>query len=126
MRLIPSFAASVCTAAALVSVSALAKLPALSDEAKAKAAETAAKSAWSDKIAGFQLCKAQDRLAGTYAAEMKQAGKDVKPPTTTAACADPGPFVGNTAAVAAGAASGAAPAASPPSAAASVPTAKKS
>ena len=125
MRLAPSLAALVCSTAALFSLSALAKLPALSDEAKAKAAEAAAKAAWGDKIAGFQLCKAQDRSAGHYAAAMKQAGKDVKPPATTAACADPGPFVGI---VAVGAASGAAPAPSPSpsSAAASVPVAKKS
>ena len=120
MRLTPLFAAIVCTGAALVSLTALAKLPALSDEAKAKAAEAAAKAAWGDKIAGFQLCKAQDRSAGHYAAAMKQAGKDAKPPTATAACADPGPFVG------ASAAPTASPAASPPPAAASVPTVKKS
>ena len=120
MRLTPLLSAIVCSTAALFSLSALAKLPALSDEAKAKAAEAAAKSAWGDKSAGFQLCKAQDRSAGHYAAAMKQGGKDVKPPSATAACADPGPFV------AAVAASSAAPAASPPSAAASVPTVKKS
>ena len=85
MRLAPLFAAIACSTAALCSLSAVAKLPALSDEAKAKAAETAAKSAWSDKISGFQLCKAQDRSAGHYAATMKQAGKDVKPPSATAA-----------------------------------------
>lgn len=120
MRLATLFAAIGCSTAALFSLTALAKLPALSDEAKANAAETAAKSAWGDKIAGFQLCKAQERSAGHYATAMKQAGKDVKPPTVTAACADPGPFL------AAGAGSGAAPAVSPPSAAASVPTVKKS
>ena len=39
---------------------AVAKLPALSDEAKAKAAEAAAKTAWNGKIDGYLLCKAQD------------------------------------------------------------------
>lgn len=126
MRLTRLFASIICTTAALVGVAAHAKLPALSDEAKAKAAEAAAKTAWGDKISGFQLCKAQDRSAGHYAAVMKQAGKDVKPPTATAACADPGPFVGIVAAGAAGAAPTASPAASPPPAAASVPLIKKS
>ena len=44
---------------------AWAKLPApdLSDEAKAKAAEAAAKTAWSGKVAGYQLCKSQDKAA---------------------------------------------------------------
>jgi hypothetical protein len=72
---------------------ALAKLPPLSDEAKAKAAEAAAKAAWGDKVAAYQLCKSQDAVAATYYADMKKAGKDPKPPSTTAACADPGPFV---------------------------------
>ena len=120
MRLAPFIAAAICATATIATQPAIAKLPALSDEAKVKAAEAAAKTAWGDKIAGFQLCKAQDRSAGNHAATMKQAGKDVKPPTATAVCADPGPFV------AAVAASGAAPSASPPSAAASVPSAKKS
>ena len=120
MRLAPLLASIVCSTAVLISLTALAKLPALSDEAKAKAAEAAAKAAWGDKISGFQLCKAQDRTAEHYAAVMKQSGKDAKPPTATAACADPGPFVG------ASAAPTASPAASPPPAAASVPTVKKS
>jgi hypothetical protein len=68
-----------------------AKLPPPSDEAKAKAAETAAKTAWTDKVGAFQLCKAMDRVAATYLADAKKAGKDVKP-TATPACADPGPF----------------------------------
>jgi hypothetical protein len=77
---------------ALICVPALAKLPPLSDEAKAKAAETAAKTGWGDKVAGFQLCKSMDRVAAGYLAEAKKAGKDVKP-VATPACADPGPFV---------------------------------
>ena len=48
----------VAAAASLSVGAALAKLPPQSDEAKAKAAETAAKTAWSDKVASFQLCKA--------------------------------------------------------------------
>jgi len=93
-----------------------AKLPAPSDEAKAKAAEAAAKTAWSNKVADFQLCKSMDRVAAKYEADAKKAGKATKPPTTTPPCADPGPFA------AAAPASGAAPAA----AAAPASAAKKS
>lgn len=70
---------------------AAAKLPPPSDEAKAKAAETAAKNAWNDKVAAFQLCKAMDRVAAGYLAGAKKAGHDLKP-TATPPCADPGPF----------------------------------
>lgn len=72
---------------------AVAKLPAPSDEAKAKAAEAAAKAAHGDKVAAFQLCKSMDRVAATYRADAKKAGKEVPPPVDTPACADPGPFV---------------------------------
>ena len=71
-----------------------AKLPApmLSDEAKAKAAEAAAKTSWAGKVEAFQLCKAQDRVAAHAAKTAKAAGKDVKSATETPACADPGAF----------------------------------
>ncbi len=72
---------------------AFAKLPPPSDEAKAKAAEAAAKSAWSDKRAAFETCQAQERVAARFFAEMKQAGKEVSPALSTPACADPGPYV---------------------------------
>lgn len=66
-----------------------AKLPEPSPEAKAKAEEAKAKAAWSDKVAAFQLCKAQDRVATHYHKE-----KNSQPATvTTPACADPGPYV---------------------------------
>lgn len=100
---------------------AVAKLPPLSDEAKAKAAENAAKTAWSNKVADYQLCKAQDRVAARHAADAKKAGRDVKPPVQTAACTDPGPFVYTPAA----APSAAAPAPAAPAPAAAAP-AKKS
>jgi len=70
-----------------------AKLPALSDEAKAKAAEAAAKTAWAGKVDAFQLCKAQDQVAAHAARTAKAAGKPAKPATATPPCADPGPFV---------------------------------
>jgi hypothetical protein len=120
----------------LVSVSSLAfaKLPALSDEAKAKAAEAAAKTAWAGKVDGYQLCKSQDKVAAAYLKSAKAAGKETKAPAATPACADPGAFSYTPAVVAkpaeaAGAHSPAATAASPPSgkAPAAVPTpAKKS
>jgi hypothetical protein len=97
--------------ATAIAAPALAKLPPLSDDAKAKAAEAAAKTAWGNKVADFQLCKAMDRSATKYYAAMKQSGKEAKPPTDTPACADPGPFVAPGAASAPPAA--AAPAAAP-------------
>ena len=72
---------------------AMAKLPPPSEEAKAKAAEAAAKSAWSGKVEAYQLCKVQDAVAATYFADARKAGKDVKPAVPTPACAEPGPFV---------------------------------
>ena len=92
----------------------LAKLPPLSDEAKAKAAEAAAKTAWAGKVDGYALCKAQDKAAAKTAKSGK-AGKA----TATPPCADPGPFV-YTPAVAAAPAT--APAAAP--AVAGAPAAK--
>ena len=83
------------TAAALAASSAavIAKLPALSDDAKAKAAEAAAKSAWSDKVAAYHLCQSMDKVADTYRRGAKSAGKEVPAPIATPACTDPGPFV---------------------------------
>jgi hypothetical protein len=57
------------TAAALAAPGiATAKLPTptLDEAAKAKAAETAAKTAWQGKLDTYQLCKAQDRIAARY------------------------------------------------------------
>ena len=69
-------------------VSAKIPAPVLDDAGKAKAAETAAKTAWSGKVDGFKLCKAQDKAAAKTAKSGK-AGKA----TATPPCADPGPFV---------------------------------
>ena len=102
---------------ALCTSAALAKLPPPSDEAKAKAAEAAAKTAWTGKVEAYQLCKSQDAVSATYYAGMKKAGKDSKPPVATPACADPGPFVYTPAA----AASAPAAAASAPAVAAAKP-----
>lgn len=68
---------------------ALAKLPAPSEEAKAKAAEAAAKTAHGDKVAAYQLCKSREKVATHY---YKTNGKGKPAPTATPACADPGPY----------------------------------
>jgi len=71
---------------------ALAKLPALSDEAKAKAAEAAARAAWSGKVDIYLLCKSQDKVAVSYYKTAKATGKDTKPAVVTPPCADAGVF----------------------------------
>lgn len=71
--------------------SAMAKLPPPTEEAKAKAAETAAKTAWSDKVAAYKLCEAQNRVAADYLQRVQATGKSVEP-VATPACTDPGPF----------------------------------
>lgn len=82
-------------AVALLASTTFAKLPApvLSDEAKAKAAEAAAKTAHGNKVADFQLCKSREKAAAHYFKTAKAAGKETKPATETPACADPGAFV---------------------------------
>ncbi|MBW8721621.1 MAG: hypothetical protein JF626_06975 [Polaromonas sp.] len=77
---------------AAAATASLAKLPPLSDEAKAKAAEAAAKTAWTGKVDAYQLCKSQDKVAAAYYKSAKTTGKETKPPAATPACADPGPF----------------------------------
>lgn len=89
-------------AACALSFSALAKLPAPSDAAKATAAEAAAKTAHAGKVDAYKLCKSQDKVAAQYRKSGK-ASKDAKP-VATAPCADPGPFVYTAAAPAAPAA----------------------
>lgn len=71
---------------------ALAKLPPLSDEAKAKAAEAAAKTAYSGKNDAYLLCKSQDKVAAAYFKSATAAGKETKAPAALPACADPGPY----------------------------------
>lgn len=79
--------------ASLFSFSAMAKLPAPSDEAKAKAAEAAAKTAHGNKVADYQLCKSREKVAAHYYKTAKASGKTTTPPVATPPCADPGPFV---------------------------------
>ncbi len=84
------------TLAALIAIAALAgpalaKLPPVSDEAKAKATAAAAKTAWSDKVAAYRVCQLEDRLAERYRTQSKAESKDAPAPLATPACADPGP-----------------------------------
>ena len=115
-------------AALTVTTVALAKLPAPSDEAKAKAAEAAAKTAWSGKVDAYQLCRAQDWVAAFFFKSAKAAGTETRPPVATPACVDPGPFayVPAQAAPAAPTAAAAAAPAMPSAPAASAAPAKKS
>ena len=72
------------TAVALaVAGTALAKLPPPDEAAKAKAAETAARSAWQGKVDAFKLCQVQDRVAAKY----KASHPAVKPTAATTAAA---------------------------------------
>ncbi|WP_449370818.1 hypothetical protein [Thiomonas sp.] len=74
-------------------VAAWAKLPAPSPEAKAKAEAAAVRAKWAGKVAAFQLCQAQDKVAAFYYAQAKADGKPTHPPEATPPCVDPGPFV---------------------------------
>ena len=77
----------------LLAFAALAKLPPPSDEAKAKAAEAAAKAAHGGKVEAYLLCRSMEKVAARYQADAAKAGKTVNKATETPACADPGPFV---------------------------------
>ena len=119
--------------AGLFSASVMAKLPAPSDEAKAKAAEAAAKTAHGNKVADFQLCKSREKVAAHYYKTAKASGKPTNPPVATPPCVDPGAFVAAAPAavpaVAAAPAAGAkpaAPGAAPAAVAAPAAPAKKS
>ena len=89
MRL-PAYATIMAT---LVASGALAKLPPLSDDAKAQAAEAANKTAWADKVALYKLCQSMDRVAATYRAHALAAGNAASPAEQTPPCVDPGPYV---------------------------------
>ena len=98
-------------------VTAQAKLPTpeQTDEAKAKAAEAAAKTAWTAKQDSFQLCKAQDRAVANHQKVAKAKGLELKPAVAQPPCADPGAFTYAPPIEVSGAHSPAATAVSPPS-----------
>jgi hypothetical protein len=99
---------------------AFAKLPPQPDEQNAAAAATKDKAAWSDKVAAYKLCLAQDKVAARY---LKEKGLK-KPAVEVPACADPGPYVPSAPQVAAAPAASA-PAAAAVPAASAAPPAKK-
>lgn len=68
---------------------ALAKLPPLSAEAVAIAAEDKAKAAWSSKVAAYELCLAQDKVVARYRQEKSATAQ---PAEAVPACSDPGPY----------------------------------
>ncbi|CAM5782294.1 hypothetical protein [Rhizobacter fulvus] len=84
-------ALTLAAALALAAGPAAAKLPPPSDEAKAKAAETAAKNAWTDKVGAFKLCQVMNRTVDHY--RKSPEGRDAPPPIDTPPCTDPGAFV---------------------------------
>jgi hypothetical protein len=90
-----SAAVLVGVSAAVLATVAHAKLPVIppTDEAKAKAAEAAAKTAHGNKVESFKLCKSMDKAAAHYFKTAAAAKKDTKPGAATPPCADPGPFV---------------------------------
>jgi len=67
-------------------------LPPPTAASKAQATETAAKSAWSDKMAQYETCRAGDHVADVYRREMQAAGKPAPAPLPTPPCQDPGPY----------------------------------
>lgn len=101
-------------ASATLALSAWAKLPPPSDEAKAKAAEAAAKAAHSGKVEGYLLCKSQNKVVAHYSKTTVAVKKDAKAPAAPAACVDPGAYVAAAPAASAAAPAVAAAPASPP------------
>ena len=82
------FAMAIALGFAAATVNAKLAAPVLDDAAKAKAAEAAAKTAWTGKVEGYQLCKSMDKVA-THV----QKGGKTGTVTVTPPCADPGAFV---------------------------------
>ena len=72
------------TFGALITTAAFATLPPLSPEAQAAADLAKAKAAYGDKVAAYQLCHAQNRVADRYR---------VSGTPAPAACVAPPPFV---------------------------------
>lgn len=84
----------IAAALAVACVASIAKIPppVLDDAAKAKAAETAAKTAWQGKMDAFLMCKVQDRVAAYYRSHAgSAAGKDAKMTPVAATMSAPTP-----------------------------------
>jgi len=82
--------AAVTILAGMLSTTALATLPPLNDEQKAKAAEAKAKAEWQAKVDAYQLCVSQERVARFYDASLRAKDKPVPQPVATPPCQDPG------------------------------------
>lgn len=75
---------SIAIAAAFAAcTAALARLPSPDDAAKAKAAEAGARTAWQAKVAAYELCQVQDKLAARYKTNHPAAAK-AEPAAATA------------------------------------------
>jgi hypothetical protein len=70
-----------------------ATLPPPSEEAKAAKAETAAKAAWSEKVAQYQLCLSMDRTVEGYRKSAKASAPPIPARATMPPCVNPGPYV---------------------------------
>ena len=108
---------------------AMAKLPAPTPEQQQVAALNAAKTAHANKVAAFQLCEAENRVADTFIKQQKAKGNTFTPEATPP-CVNPGPFVpppelAAVAAAQAAPAKPAAPAAAAPAAKAAAPAPAK-
>ena len=79
----------IAAALAAACVASFAKIPppVLDDAAKAKAAETAARTAWQGKTDAFQLCRVQDRVAAYYRKSAGSAPAQIVPAAAAAAAA---------------------------------------
>jgi hypothetical protein len=73
-----------------VSGAVFAKLPPAPPEAQAAADAAKHKTAWADKVAAYQLCQSQDKVAKFYFKTKNPSGKASG---EIANCADPGPYV---------------------------------
>jgi hypothetical protein len=76
---------------ALLTTGALAKLPEMTEEQKAAAAEKKAKAAEGDKKAAGLLAASQDAVAGKYIERMKAQGITVMPTPIAPPAAPPAP-----------------------------------
>lgn len=74
----------------MVAGAAVAKLPPLTEEAAAKAAQTKVKAGWSSKVDAYKLCLSQDKVVARYRQEKSATAQ---PAEATPPCTDPGPYV---------------------------------
>lgn len=67
-----------------------AKIPPPTPEAKAAADAKKSKTEWTEKVAAYQLCQTQDRIAARY---FKMHPDAKKPTAEVPPCTNPGPYV---------------------------------